>query len=40
MRTLNERFTEEEFEQLERGKGDRTWRRALLEELAEEETDG
>lgn len=40
MRTLNERFTEEEFERLERGKGDRTWRDALLEEVAVEENDG
>lgn len=35
MRTLHQKFSEEEFERLERGKGDRTWHEALLEDVAE-----
>jgi len=39
---LSETFTDEEFDRLRRGKGDRSWREALLDELAEdmEDTDG
>jgi len=42
MKSLNQKFTDEEFERLRRGKGERTWREALLDELAEdmEDTDG
>lgn len=31
---VHERFTEHEFHQLKNGKGDRTWRETLLEEIA------
>lgn len=37
MRYLQERFTDEEFQRLKAGKGDRTWREAMLEELAVDE---
>lgn len=33
MRTLNERFTDEEFARLKRKKGDRSWHDAILEEF-------
>lgn len=39
MRTLHEKFSEEEFERLKRGKGDRTWHEALLEDVAKESGD-
>lgn len=34
MRHVQERFTEEEYQELKAGKGDRTWREALLEDIA------
>lgn len=34
MRSVREQFTDEEFELLKEGKGDRTWRETLLEEIA------
>lgn len=33
MKTMNEKFTEDEFEKLQESKGDRTWRKAVLEEF-------
>lgn len=34
MRHVQERFTEDEYQKLKQGKGDRTWREALLEDIA------
>lgn len=34
MKRLNETFTPAEFARLKAGKGDRTWREALLEDVA------
>lgn len=34
MKSLTEQFTEEEYRKLKEGKGDRTWREAILEEIA------
>lgn len=34
MRHLQERFTDDEFQRLKDAKGDRTWREAILEDLA------
>lgn len=36
MKHISEQFTEEEFERLQAGKGDRSWREAMLEEIATE----
>jgi hypothetical protein len=32
---LSEKFTDDEYERLKAGKGDRSWRDALLEDVAE-----
>jgi hypothetical protein len=34
MRTLHQQFSDDEFERLKEGKGERTWHEALLEEIA------
>jgi len=39
MRSLSERFTDDEFEQLKDEKGDRSWRDAILEEFGVEEAE-
>lgn len=36
---VHERFTEREFAQLKDGKGDRTWRETLLEDIADMEVE-
>lgn len=42
MKSITERFTDEEFEQLKEVKGNRTWRQAILEqfEVETEEENG
>jgi len=37
MKNLNEKFTDEEFEELQKIKGDRSWREAILDEFEVEE---
>jgi len=37
VKTLNEQFSDEEYQRLKAGKGDRTWREAMLEEVAVDE---
>ena len=39
MKTLNQSFTDDEFEKLEEVKGERSWREAIKEEFEIEETD-
>lgn len=33
MKNINEKFTDEEFEQLQEVKGNRSWRKAILQEF-------
>lgn len=37
MKNLNEKFTDDEFEELQRVKGNRSWRKAILQEFQVEE---
>lgn len=39
MRYVQEQFTPDEFEALKDGKGDRSWRDAMLEDIAGIDTD-
>ncbi|WP_281284944.1 hypothetical protein [Halonotius terrestris] len=34
MRHIAEQFTDDEFQRLKAGKGDRSWREAMLDEIA------
>lgn len=33
MKSINEQFTDDEFSELKAAKGDRTWRRAILDKF-------